>query len=205
MAGYWDQEPGPLLVLGLGNPGSEYAGSRHNLGYAVTSRLADRCGLALIKSGHHSRWDKGRVAGTQVVLAQPQTYMNRSGEAARSLADYFRVPLHRLWAVHDDLDLELGRLKVSLGGGSGGHKGVASLIDHLGGEDFGRLRVGIGRPRFDEPVEQFVLSGFYADQKPLVAETVQAATDCLQLIISQGPQAAMQKFHGSHSSEEVEG
>ncbi|RJX34376.1 MAG: aminoacyl-tRNA hydrolase [Desulfarculus sp.] len=205
MAGYWDQEPGPLLVLGLGNPGPEYAGSRHNMGFAATSRLADRHGLALTKSGHRSRWDKGRVRGTQVILAQPQTYMNHSGEAARSLADYFGVPLHRLLAVHDDLDLELGRLKVSLGGGSGGHKGVASLITHLGGEGFGRLRVGIGRPRFGEPVEQFVLTGFYADQKPLVAETVLAATDCLELIISEGPQAAMQRFHRLPSSEEVEG
>lgn len=205
MAGYWDQEPGPLLVLGLGNPGPEYAGSRHNLGFAVTSRLADRCGLALTKSGHHSRWGQGKLLGTPVVLAQPLTFMNRSGQAARSLADYFKVPVHRLLAVHDDLDLPLGRLKVSLGGGAGGHQGVASLIRHLGGEDFGRLRVGIGRPRYEEPVEQYVLSGFYADQREIVKETVQAATDCLEMIIGQGPQAAMQRFHRSHSIEEVEG
>lgn len=205
MAGYWDQEPGPLLVLGLGNPGPEYAGSRHNLGFAVTSRLADRCGLGLTKSGHHSRWGQGKVLGTPVVLAQPLTFMNRSGQAARSLADYFKVPVHRLLAVHDDLDLPLGRLKVSLGGGAGGHQGVASLIRHLGGEDFGRLRVGIGRPRYEEPVEQYVLSGFYADQREIVKETVQAATDCLEMIIGQGPQAAMQRFHRSHSIEEVEG
>ncbi len=205
MAGYWDQEPGPVLVLGLGNPGAKYAGSRHNLGFAITSRLADRHRMALTRSGHRSKWDKGRVEGTQVILAQPQTYMNLSGEAALSLLNYFDLDQSRLLVVHDDLDLDLGRLKVALSGGSGGNKGVASLIQHLGSGEFMRLKVGIGRPRYDEPIERYVLSGFYADQLDIVQETVQAATECLELILSQGPQAAMQKFHRSNSDEEVEG
>lgn len=205
MAGYWDQESGPVLVLGLGNPGVKYAGTRHNMGFAVTSRLADRHHMALTRSGLRSHWDKGRVEGIKVILAQPQTFMNLSGESAASLLNYFDLSPSRLLVVHDDLDVELSRLKIALSGGSGGNKGVASLIQHLGGGEFMRLKVGIGRPRYDEPIERYVLSGFYADQIEIVQETVQAATECLELILGEGPQAAMQKFHRSNCDEEVEG
>jgi PTH1 family peptidyl-tRNA hydrolase len=205
LAGYWDQEPGPVLVLGLGNPGAEYAGTRHNLGFAVTSVLADRHGLGLNKSGHRSRWGKGRVAGREVIIAQPLPFMNLSGEAARSLLSYFGLEPGRLITVHDDLDLPLGRLKVALKGGPGGHKGVASVIQRVGSQEFARLKVGIGRPRYEEPTEKFVLSGFYADQRKLAEETVQDAADCLEVMLAQGPQAAMQRFHRPYSNEEEEG
>ena len=117
----------------------------------------------------------------------------------------FNLEPGSLIAVHDDLDLPLGRLKVALGGGAGGHKGVASIIQRIGSPDFVRLKVGIGRPRHEEPVEKFVLSGFYADQRQLAEDMVLAAMDCLELIISEGPQAAMQRFHRPFSNEEVEG
>lgn len=197
--------PGPALVLGLGNPGAQYAGTRHNLGFAVTSLLADRHGLVLSKSGHHSHWAKGRVAGRETIIAQPRTYMNLSGEAALSLLGYFGLETGSLIVVHDDLDLPLGRLKVALRGGPGGHKGVASIIRLLGSEAFGRLKVGIGRPRYEEPVEKFVLSGFYADQREKVVETVQVAVECLEVMLAAGAQEAMQKFHRPFSNEEEEG
>lgn len=203
MADYWGQ--GPLLVLGLGNPGPQYQGTRHNLGFAVTSLLAQRHGLSLGRRGHRSLWGQGRVAGRMVVMAQPQTYMNLSGEAAQSLLSYFDLEPSQLIAVHDDLDLPLGRLKIALGGGAGGHKGVASIIQRTGSPDFVRLKVGIGRPRHEEPIEKFVLTGFYADQRQLAEDMLQAAADCLEVIISHGPQAAMQKFHRPFSNEEVEG
>ncbi len=203
MADYWDQ--GPLLVLGLGNPGFRYRGTRHNMGFAVTSLLAQRHGLSLGRGGHRSVWGQGRVAGRPVILAQPQTYMNLSGEAAQSLLAYFGLEPNRLIVVHDDLDLPLGRLKVAVGGGTGGHKGVTSIMEQIGGPNFVRLRVGIGRPRHDEPIERFVLSGFYADQRQLAEDMVLVAADCLEVILSEGPQAAMQRFHRSHSNEEVEG
>lgn len=203
MAVYWDQ--GPLLVLGLGNPGPQYQGTRHNMGFAVTSLLAQRNGLSLGRSGHRSLWGQGRVAGSPVILAQPQTFMNLSGEAAQSLLGYFGLEPSRLIVVHDDLDLPLGRLKVALGGGAGGHKGVASIIQRTGSPDFVHLKVGIGRPRYDEPIEKFVLSGFYADQRQLAEDMVLAAADCLEVILSEGPPAAMQRFHRPFSNEEVEG
>lgn len=203
MAAYWDQRP--ILVLGLGNPGPQYQGTRHNMGFAVTSLLARRNGLSLGRSGHRSLWGQGRLVGRSVILAQPQTFMNLSGEAAQSLLGYFDLEPGRLIVVHDDLDLPLGRLKVALGGGAGGHRGVASIIQRTGSSDFVRLKVGIGRPRYDEPIEKFVLSGFYADQRLLAENMVLAAVDCLEVIISEGPPAAMQRFHRSYSNEEVEG
>lgn len=186
---------GPVLVLGLGNPGPQYADTRHNLGFVVVAELARRLGVSLTRRGHQCLWGEGRLAGRKVVLAQPQTYMNLSGQAAQGIMSYFDLPLERLVVVHDDLDLEPGRLKVATKGGAGGHKGVASLLAHLGGGQFLRLKVGIGRPRHHEAVEDYVLSGFYADQRELIQQAVTEAADCLEVIVALGATAAMNRFH----------
>ncbi len=191
----WDS--GRVLVLGLGNPGSRYAGTRHNLGADVVQELARRHGLDLRRQSLGCLWGKGRVSGRDAILALPQTYMNLSGQAAASLTHYFEVGPDRLVVVHDDLDLDLGRLKIARKGGSGGHRGVQSIIQHLGGEEFVRLKVGIGRPRFEEPIEQYVLSGYYADQRELVEKVVAMAADCLEAILSRGVAEAMQEFHSA--------
>lgn len=198
-------EGGGWLLLGLGNPGPKYAATRHNLGAMVVEELARRHGLALSKKSHRSLWGKGRVNGVSVVAALPTTYMNASGEAGRALADYFKLGPANVIAVHDDLDLPLGRLKVAVKGGHGGHKGVGSLIQHLGTGDFVRLKLGIGRPRHTESVEEFVLNEFYADQKREVGDLIAMACDCLETIVKQGASQAMQKFHGAKHNEEVEG
>lgn len=187
--------PGALLVLGLGNPGPKYAGTRHNLGFLVVEELARRTGLSLGRSGHQSQWGQGHWQGRKLILALPQTYMNLSGQAAQGLMAYFDITPDRLVAVHDDLDLEPGRLKLALKGGSGGHKGVASLCQSLGTDQFIRLKVGIGRPRFGEAIEDFVLSGCYPDQRETLAQAVELAARCLEVIITQGPATAMQQFH----------
>ena len=187
--------PGPWLVLGLGNPGAQYAATRHNLGFMVVAELATRLGVSLTRRGLASLWGQGRLAGRKVILAQPQTFMNLSGQAAISIMNYFDLPPARVVVVHDDLDLEPGRLKVATKGGAGGHKGVASLLGHLGGGQFVRLKVGIGRPRHQETVEDYVLSGFYADQRELFQQAVREAADCLEVILTQGPVEAMQRFH----------
>ncbi len=186
---------GPMLVLGLGNPGSRYDGTRHNLGADVVRELGRRHGLGLGRQSLSALWEKGRVGGVNVILALPQTYMNLSGQAAASLMHYFDVGPDRLVVVHDDLDLELGRLKIARKGGSGGHKGVQSLIQHLGDGEFIRLKVGIDRPRYDEPVESYVLNGWYADQRELVEKVVAMAADCLEAILNRGVAEAMQQFH----------
>lgn len=194
---------GPVLVLGLGNPGPQYADTRHNLGFMVVAELARRLGASLTRRGHSSLWGEGRLAGRKIILAQPQTYMNLSGQAAQGIMGYFDLPLERLVVVHDDLDLEAGRLKVATGGGAGGHKGVASLIAHLHSAQFLRLKVGIGRPRFGEAVEDYVLSGFYADQRETIQQAVREATDCLEVIVALGTTAAMNKYNARGLRNEV--
>ena len=186
---------GPWLVLGLGNPGQRYAGTRHNLGADVVGEVGRRQGLSLGRQSLSALWEKGRVGNENVILALPQTYMNLSGQAAASLMHYFKVGLERLIVVHDDLDLELERLKIARRGGAGGHKGVQSIIQHLGGDEFIRLKVGIGRPRYEEPVEKYVLDGWYADQRELVEKVVDMAADCLETILIRGVAEAMQQFH----------
>ncbi len=186
---------GPVLLLGLGNPGAQYAGTRHNLGFMVVAELAGRLGASLTRKGLNSLWGEGRLGGRKVILAPPQTYMNLSGLAAISLMNYFDLPLERLVVVHDDLDLDPGRLKIATKGGAGGHKGVASLLEHLHSGQFLRLRVGIGRPRHGEAVEDYVLSGFYADQRELFGQAVTEAADCLEVIVALGATAAMNQFH----------
>lgn len=189
------------MVLGLGNPGPRYAATRHNAGAMAVQELAARHGIALTKRGHQSLWGKGRVGGRQVILALPQTYMNASGQTAASLRSYYRLEPGCFWVAHDDLDLPLGRLKVAQKGRAS-NKGVASVIKSLGTEGFGRLKLGIGRPRYEEPIESYVLSGFYADQRELVERMVHAAADCLEVILTKGPEAAMQDFHRSLQEEE---
>jgi PTH1 family peptidyl-tRNA hydrolase len=186
---------GARLVLGLGNPGPRYAGTRHNLGADVVRELGRRHVLKVGRQSLNALWEKGRVGGVSVILALPQTFMNLSGQAAVSLMHYFDIGPDRMVVVHDDLDLELGRLKIARKGGAGGHKGVQSIIQHVGVEDFIRLKVGIGRPRYEEPVENYVLNGWYADQRELVEKVVDVATDCLETILIRGVAEAMQQFH----------
>lgn len=194
---------GPVLVLGLGNPGPQYAQTRHNLGFMVVAELARRLGVPLTRRGHQSLWGEGRLAGRKLILAQPQTYMNLSGQAAQGIMGYFDLPLERMVVVHDDLDLEPGRLKVATRGGAGGHKGVASLLAHLHSGQFLRLKVGIGRPRFGEAVEDYVLGGFYADQREAIQEAVNEAADCLEVIVALGATAAMNKYNARGLRKEV--
>ncbi len=196
---------GPVLVVGLGNPGPRYEGTRHNLGFRAVQELADRLGVGITRRGHQSLWGEGRHQGRKIVLALPQTYMNLSGQAVASLAHYYDLEPQRVVVAHDDLDQEPGRLKIALKGGAGGHKGVASIMQHLGSDQFIRLKLGIGRPRYGENIEDYVLSGFYADQRGVFDKVTVLAAECLAVILEQGPQAAMQRYHGVSLKEEVEG
>jgi PTH1 family peptidyl-tRNA hydrolase len=161
----------------------------------AVEELARRASIALTRGGHHSQWGEGRGHGRKLILALPQTYMNLSGQAATSLMAYFDIAPSRLVVAHDDLDLAPGQLKVALRGGAGGHKGVASIIQALGDDRFLRVKIGIGRPRFGEAVEDFVLSGPYPDQREALDKAVSEAADCLEVILSHGPAEAMQRFH----------
>lgn len=162
------------LIVGLGNPGRKYQGTRHNLGFRLVDLLAGRAGIGLERLKHQALIGRGRMFGREVLLAKPQTYMNLSGACVAELLRYWRLASQDLIVAHDDLDLETGRLRLVAEGGSGGHKGVASIADCLGTPAFIRLKLGIGRPpdsRMD-PAD-FVLSRF----GPQEVEEVEAALD----------------------------
>lgn len=184
------------LVLGLGNPGPEYDGTRHNVGFAVVEELARRHGIDLSKVRHRARSGTGRIGAIPVLLAMPQTYMNLSGEAARPLMAYHGIDLARLVVVHDEADLEPGSVRLKQGGGLAGHKGLISLVAHLGGPDFARVRIGVGRPPGGpEKLAKWVLERPAKADAELVALGVQRGADAVEELLARGIEAAMRVFH----------
>jgi PTH1 family peptidyl-tRNA hydrolase len=188
------------LVVGLGNPGRKYQDTRHNIGWAVLDELARRHALGTGRSERRALiWD-GRILHLRVKLAKPQTFMNRSGESVRALMDYYDIALDRLLVVHDDLDTPLGKLKLRKAGGHGGQNGLRSIIQHLGSQDFARLRVGIGRPpgRMD-PVD-YVLQPFRGRERELANELAGRSADAIEAWLRDGIESAMSSFNGEAGS-----
>ncbi len=188
------------FVVGLGNPGIRYQLNRHNAGFLVLDQLALRHDISISQTLFDARIGKGNMAGSAVLLAQPQTFMNLSGTAVRKLADYFRIDLEDLIVVHDDLDLPFQTIRLKAGGGHGGHKGLISLIDHLGSAAFIRVRFGIGRPERKAMVESYVLSPFSEEELTCLPQLTRTAGEAVADIISSGIQAAMEKHHGKENS-----
>lgn len=186
---------GMMLVVGLGNPGREYARTRHNVGFQIVTQLAERHGLSFSRMQHQALVAAGRVGDVRVVLAKPQMWMNESGKAVGPLARFYKVEPARLLVVYDDLDIPAGTVRLRSEGGSGGHKGMRSIIERMGTQDFPRLRVGIGRPpgRMD-PVD-YVLLPFSRDEEALMSETRERAVSAIECFLAEGTGAAMNKFN----------
>lgn len=184
------------LIAGLGNPGSRYRFSRHNMGFLVLDRLADRYRVSMDQQKFGAFFGKGNIAGDPVLLVKPQDYMNLSGGPVKKFFDYFRIALEDVIVVHDDLDLPFGTIRMKAGGGHGGHKGLISIIDHLGDAEFNRLRLGIGKPDCREMVESHVLSPFSAEEMDRLPQVTTEASEILADMLSSGIQAAMCKYHG---------
>jgi PTH1 family peptidyl-tRNA hydrolase len=182
-----------LLVAGLGNPGREYADTRHNVGFMVADELARRHG-ASFRSKFSGEVADLRLDG-RVALLKPQTFMNESGRSVGAAVRFFKVPPEALLVVHDEVDLEPGRLQARLGGGLAGHNGLRSVAQHLRTGDFLRLRVGVGRPERGDrrPVADFVLSPFAPDLD--VESLVARAADAVELVATEGLEAAKQRFN----------
>ncbi len=183
------------LIAGLGNPGKEYTSSRHNIGFLVINRLSKIHNIELNKKSFKSSWGKGEIAGHSVILAKPQTYMNLSGEAISAIARYYKIIPQDIIVVHDDLDINFGNLKIKTRGGSGGHHGIDSVIKSLNDDKFVRVRVGIGRPPNREEDIEFVLSSFNKEETQSLDRVIDYACDCLGILITHGPEFAMNRFH----------
>jgi PTH1 family peptidyl-tRNA hydrolase len=182
------------LIVGLGNPGPRYARNRHNVGYHCVERLAQQHGLSFGKVMFKAYVTLGQIAGTKMVLARPLTFMNLSGQAVRPLLRWYRIPLSDLLVIYDDLDLPLSRIRLRHKGGSGGHKGMRSIIEALGTEEFARLRIGINRPVHGEP-QDHVLNNFTPDECIAMEGAYDQAVTAVELFIAAGVMAAMNRFN----------
>ena len=189
-------EPPPVLVVGLGNPGPNYARTRHNVGFMVVDRLAQRIGSTFkVHKRSGAELATGRLAGRPVLLARPRTYMNESGRQVGPLAKFYSVPADGIIVVHDDLDLDFSRIRLKLGGGEGGHNGLRSIASTLGTRDFHRVRIGIGRPPGRKDPAAFVLEPFSAGEGAEVPAVCEQAADAVELLIELGLEPAQNVVH----------
>ncbi|MGC4809419.1 aminoacyl-tRNA hydrolase [Micromonospora sp. DT228] len=194
-----DEVAGPWLVVGLGNPGREYAGNRHNVGFMVVDLLAGRLGA---RFGRHKRAvaevAEARLGfgGPKLVLAKPLTYMNLSGGPVASLAQFYKVPTGQVIAVHDELDIDFGQVRIKFGGGEGGHNGLRSMSKSLGTKDYARVRFGVGRPPGRQDPADYVLSDFGTAERKEVDFLVDRAADVVESVIVKGVEPTQNLYHG---------
>ena len=183
------------VVVGLGNPGRRYRATRHNVGFRVVDRLAARWDVAVEREAHRALVGEARRAGERVLLVKPQTWMNESGEALASLARFYRVDPARVIAVHDDVDLEPGRVRIRRGGRAGGNRGVESLMAALGDPGFLRVKIGVGRPPAGPVPPSWVLSVPPAEELAALAAAEERAADAVELLVTDGPDRAMNRIN----------
>ena len=201
---FWDRKTEVRLIAGLGNPGIKYTGNRHNIGFMCVDRFAHDNNLSFTRSNSRAKIAEGRIAGHDIVIAKPQTFMNNSGESVGRLVRKFKVKFDNLIIVHDDLDLPLGKIRIRLGGSSGGHNGINSIVQHIGNQEFIRVRVGIGRPNGQETHENgeddvinHVLGDFTAEEKTIMQEVIPCVSEALQCLLTDGLTEAMNKYNGT--------
>ncbi len=190
-------ENGPFLVVGLGNPGREYRDTRHNIGFMVIDQLCKSLGVSMTRVQSRALIATGTLEGQKIVLAKPQTFMNLSGQAVGGLVRFYKSPADRLLVAHDDLDLPLGTLRLRPGGGSAGQKGMGSIIQQLGTQEFARLRLGIGRPPGQMDPAAYVLQRFTGAEQEILSQVLDRAVAAVRTIIREGLNAAMNQYNGS--------
>jgi len=183
------------LIAGLGNPGVRYSYSRHNIGFLVLDALARMEDIEINRGKFDSCIGRGVISRIPVILAKPQTFMNLSGVAVGKLAGYFGINTEDIIVVHDDMDFSIGNIRIKMGGGAAGHKGLISIANNLGRPEFIRIRLGIGRPVASDMAEDYVLGRFSGNEMRVLPRTIEKACDAVIDVISSGVQAAMNKFN----------
>jgi PTH1 family peptidyl-tRNA hydrolase len=183
------------LIVGLGNPGIQYEHTRHNAGFMVVDKLAEDSGISLNKNKFDVRYGRGIIANHEVMLANPMAFMNLSGPPVQKLAAYFKIPSEDLVVIHDDIDLAFGRLKIKEKGGHGGHKGLKSIINAVGEDEFVRLRVGVGRSDIGRGVTGHVLGPFSDEEAGALDTILCQARDAVVTILTEGSKVSMNRFN----------
>ncbi|MEE9910271.1 MAG: aminoacyl-tRNA hydrolase [Deltaproteobacteria bacterium] len=187
-------EPVVYLIVGLGNPGRRYEATRHNIGFMALDKLAGKLEIELKQKSFDALWGKGNFAGQNVLLAEPQTFMNLSGTAVRQLQSFFKTDISNLIVIHDDLDLPFGAVRLKTGGGTAGHKGLASIESNLGTAGFIRVRLGIGKPVDKSRIEGYVLEPFRQEEQEVLPDIISQAADASAEIVLNGLQKAVSKY-----------
>lgn len=182
------------LVVGLGNPGRKYKDTRHNAGFMVIDRVADKYNIQLRKEERKALVAKERIKGEKVILAKPQTFMNKSGVSVQQLADYYNLDTADILIIYDDLDLDVGQLKIKPQGGHGGHNGIRSVINLLGSKNFARVRIGIGRPEY-RSVKDYVLSKFSSEEEEEIDQVLRSGVKAVEYFLDSNLDQAMNKYN----------
>lgn len=183
-------------IVGLGNPGAQYANTRHNAGFMAVDELARRWGVAVTQNKCKALVGEGRLTEAKIALLKPMTYMNLSGESLRAFMDYYKAKLDDLIVVYDDLDTEVGKIRLRYQGSAGGHNGIKSIIQHLGTPNFNRVRIGISRPKPGLVASDYVLSPFAKSEAEAVRKMVNDACDALEYAMSHSFEQTMAKYNG---------
>ncbi len=186
-----------FLIVGIGNPGKKYEGTRHNVGFMVLDSFSEKTGINISRPGFKGLYGKGTYLNNTLYLLKPQTFMNKSGESVKEMKDFYKIPSEQMVVVHDELDVSLGNMKVKAGGGTAGHNGLDSIKTLTGSLDFLRIRIGIGKPDVKSKTVGHVLSPFGKEERILLNETVERATDALTEIVSSGAYSAMNKYNNT--------
>lgn len=190
------------IIAGLGNPGKQYAQTRHNVGFDTIDILADKYNISVDTKKHKALCGKGMIEGQKVVLAKPQTFMNLSGESVRELVDFYKIdPEEELIVIYDDISLEPGQLRIRLKGSAGGHNGIKNIIAHLGTQEFPRIKVGVGAkpPKMD--LADYVLSRFGAEEQKLMDEAFGEAAEAAVMMMTAGAERAMNHYNAKKKAE----
>ena len=196
-----DLESNLYLITGLGNPGRQYSENRHNVGFMLVSRLANHLGVSFSRLESKALVTKAAYRDYRLVLAKPQTYMNLSGQAVSALQRFYKIPLENLLIVYDDVDLPLGTIRLRPGGSSGGQKGIGSIIEHLGTQEFPRIRIGIGRPPGRMDAAAYVLQDFSPGEIEILNEVLDRGVEAVLTFITEGLTTAMNQYNGTIEEE----
>ena len=184
------------IIVGLGNPERKYNGTRHNIGFSAITSLADANNISVDTKKLKELIGKGVIAGQKVILAEPLTYMNLSGESVRELVDYYKIdPAEELIVIYDDVDLEPGRLRIRAKGSAGGHNGIKNIISHLGSQEFMRIRIGVGEEPKGWNLADYVLGRFPKEEEPIIREALEKVAEACSVIMTQDINAAMNQFN----------
>jgi PTH1 family peptidyl-tRNA hydrolase len=183
------------VIAGLGNPTQKYEGTRHNMGFSAIYQIADRYNIKMNILNHKALIGTGIIAGEKVMLVMPQTFMNLSGESIGEILRYYKLTPEDLIVLYDDIDLDIGKLRIRAKGSAGGHNGIKNIIAHIGTTEFDRVRIGVGHKPEGRDLADYVLSRFSSEELPVVRDSVSKAADAIEVIITTGIDAAMNKFN----------